>query len=110
MGLAAAITAFTNGGALGGGIARPSTRVAPQVALVLVSPGEAGMHSVSGQGTARAAAPGAAIPAREAAAPASASASPIRLLTCRAMSGRLRQPPAGSGPGQRKAEAEAGLK
>jgi len=35
MRLAVAITAFTSAGALGGGIAWPSTSVAPQVALVL---------------------------------------------------------------------------
>jgi hypothetical protein len=37
---AAAITALTGAGALGGAIARPSTMLAPQVALVRVTPGE----------------------------------------------------------------------
>jgi hypothetical protein len=35
--LAAAIAAFTSAGAPGGAIARPSTSVAPQVALVLAT-------------------------------------------------------------------------
>jgi hypothetical protein len=44
MWLAAAIAAFTAAGAPGGGTAWPSTSVAPQVALVLGTPSEAGMQ------------------------------------------------------------------
>lgn len=44
MRLAAAIAPFTAPGAFGGAIARPSTSVAPQVALVLATPGDAGMQ------------------------------------------------------------------
>jgi hypothetical protein len=44
MWLAAAIAALTGAGASGGATARPSTRVAPQVALVLGAAVDAGMQ------------------------------------------------------------------
>jgi hypothetical protein len=44
MWLAAAIAALTAAGAFGGGTAWPSTRVAPQVVLVLGTPVEAGVQ------------------------------------------------------------------
>ena len=58
MWLAAAIASLTAAGAFGGGTAWPSTRVAPQVALVLATPTEAGVQLYP-QGTACPEAPGA---------------------------------------------------
>src|SRR5260221_12479299 len=105
MRLAAAIAALTGAGALGGAIARPSRRVAPQVALVLGVAEDAGMQLYP-QGTAWPAAPG--VP-RAAMAPTLTSASAIPFPIQRKIQERLREPAlTGGGTGRASATSTRG--
>jgi hypothetical protein len=80
MRLAAATTARTAAGACGGAIARPSTRLAPQVELVRPPPGTTEAQPAPQGTTASAAAAGVGPIAARAAVAASSAAIPLRSL------------------------------